>query len=241
MFRVRSGVKSAVLVFAALLSASAVDLTGTWIIWPAGSGPAGYHNDQGFDWIASGGRLSGSAYLREGSGPIAGGAIAGDRFSFSVPSRYDGSPMAVEGTVSGNTMRFTSAGVAMEGRRLESQVASPVSVDASDSDATGKWHTWFVGPFGLRPKMFAGVDLDLQLSHGRLTGSAHMGNWPGDAPISDAYYAAGHFTFTVTGRLPSSSGYPKVQFGGTIHGKEMKLNLLWGRSIDPLDGRKVEL
>jgi len=75
-----------------------------------------------------------------------------------------------------------------------------------------------------------------QVEGNKLTGDAHMANWPGDAPISDGKIDGDRISFTVIGKLPwtatsggvTTSGYPKLVFSGTVNGKEMKIILNWG-------------
>jgi hypothetical protein len=73
---------------------------------------------------------------------------------------------------------------------------------------------------------------EIQQQGNKLTGMAHVGNWPGDAPITDGKIEGGQFSFTVVGDSPWRSnagvGYPKLEFSGTMDGDEMTLTLKWG-------------
>jgi len=52
-----------------------------------------------------------------------------------------------------------------------------------------------------------------------------MGNWPGDCPISEGKVENGRFSFTASGRVPSSTGMPVMRFTGEIHGPQLKLTM----------------
>jgi hypothetical protein len=95
-------------------------------------------------------------------------------------------------------------------------------------DITGTWKVVFTGPKGPQPKMFNEVILKLNIEGDQVSGMAHMGGWPGDAPITDGKIEGDHFSFTAIGKLPSSSGFPKAVFAGTLHGNEMKLTMILG-------------
>jgi hypothetical protein len=54
---------------------------------------------------------------------------------------------------------------------------------APAADINGIWKAVFTGPLGERPKMVSEMIFDLHAAGSKLTGNAHMGNWPGDAPL----------------------------------------------------------
>ena len=58
-----------------------------------------------------------------------------------------------------------------------------------------------------------------------VTGTARIGVWPGDAPITDGKVDGDHLTFTATGHLSSTTGIPTCQLDATLHGDEMILLL----------------
>ena len=114
-------------------------------------------------------------------------------------------------------------------------------LNASDSNINGSWNAVFLGPKNERPKTFSEVVLNLKVDGTAITGTSHMGNWPGDAEITDGRLVGDQVSFTVVGKLWSSSGYPKTGFVGTVQGKEMKLTMTFG-FVGREDGaRKYEM
>jgi hypothetical protein len=75
--------------------------------------------------------------------------------------------------------------------------------------------------------MFSDVVYDLKVDGDKVTGTALMARWPGLCPVSDGKIKGDHFSMTAIGEIWSSSGYPKMDFDGTIHGDEMTLTLTW--------------
>ena len=84
--------------------------------------------------------------------------------------------------------------------------------------------------------MVSEMIFDLQAAGGKLTGTAHMGNWPGDAPLVDGKLDGNRISFTAYGKSlwrarnaagEAAGGLPKLTFTGTIHGDEMQLTLVW--------------
>src|SRR4051812_29099387 len=53
---------------------------------------------------------------------------------------------------------------------------------------TGTWKATFTGPIGDRPKPFGSVVFRLRVTDGHVTGTALMGNWPGEAPLTDVKF-----------------------------------------------------
>ncbi len=107
---------------------------------------------------------------------------------------------------------------------------------ATAADVTGTWNANFVGSWQEWPKTVSKMIFDLKADGTTLTGMAHVGSWPGDAPISDGKIEGDRISFTVIGKLPwwssgpqgKAGGYPKLIFKGTtINGSDMKLTLTW--------------
>ena len=113
---------------------------------------------------------------------------------------------------------------------------APLALTVFAGDLSGTWKAVFTGEMGQRPKMVSEMVFQLKVKDGRVTGMAHMSDWPGDAPISAGWLDGDRVRFTVIGRQPWSAysggtvtiGYPKLEFTGTIHGDEMDLSLAWG-------------
>lgn len=106
---------------------------------------------------------------------------------------------------------------------------------ASAADVTGTWKAVFLCPPEERPKTVGSMTFDLVADGGTLKGTAHVGSWPGNAPIGDGKIDGDRISFTVIGsgawhsRGPQgeASGYPRLRFSGTIDGREMTLTLVW--------------
>jgi hypothetical protein len=103
------------------------------------------------------------------------------------------------------------------------------------------WKAVFTGPIGDRPKMFSEVVMDWKVRGGVITGTAHAGNWPGNAPISDGVLSGKKFSFTAIGTLGSSTGFPKMDFEGTIDGDKMDVTMMFGYVDSYMVPRKLPM
>jgi hypothetical protein len=109
------------------------------------------------------------------------------------------------------------------------------ALQAHAADLTGTWKAVFTGPLMDRPKMVSEMIFDLKTDGDKLTGTAHIGNWPGDGPVLDGKIAGDRFSFTFIGKSPwtsggpegNASGLPRLTFRGTLQGNEMKLTAIW--------------
>ena len=99
-------------------------------------------------------------------------------------------------------------------------------------DPTGVWRVEFVGSIGPRPRTIGEMLLELHAEGSKLTGVAHMNNWPDCAYIPEGTITGDRVSFIANGRSPFSSngatGYPKLRFTGTIEGDRIKLIVNWG-------------
>jgi hypothetical protein len=111
-----------------------------------------------------------------------------------------------------------------------------IAFSAAASDIQGTWKVVFTSPTDEQPKTVSEIIFNLSAAGDQLTGTAHIGNWPGDAPLIPGGKIEGdHFSFMAIGRLlwrsggpaGEASGLPKLTFTGTIHGKDIELTLLW--------------
>ena len=113
---------------------------------------------------------------------------------------------------------------------------------APAEDATGIWTVEFVGPIGDRPRTVGGMLLELAASGSKLTGIAHMNNWPDCAYISEGSVVGNRVTFTANGKSPwnsdSLTGYPRLRFTGTIRGDQITLVVNWGSVVSGGLGNK---
>lgn len=106
------------------------------------------------------------------------------------------------------------------------------------ADLTGTWKADFTGDLDSRPKTVSEIILDLKAEGGKITGTAHMGAWPGTAPISSGKIEGDRISFVVVGGSPwtsrspgegESSGLPRLSFTGSISaaGNSIALSLDW--------------
>jgi hypothetical protein len=127
-----------------------------------------------------------------------------------------------------------------------------MALSALAADINGTWKVVFTGPMEHRPKMVSEMIFDLNAAGSKLTGDARMGNWPGDARLSEGKIEGDRFSFTVIGTSPwrakgpavEASGLPKLTFTGTVQGKEMQLTLVWDSVMlygNPTGGHEYEM
>jgi hypothetical protein len=92
------------------------------------------------------------------------------------------------------------------------------------ADVTGNWKVHFVS--GTEYKTIGGAEFEFKVEGNKLAGTASVGHgWPGVAPISKGTIDGDQVSFAVDGELPSSSGYPRMRFVGTVHGDEIELTM----------------
>lgn len=105
---------------------------------------------------------------------------------------------------------------------------------APAADIDGSWKAVFLD--GDAPKTVSAVILDLKADGERLKGNAHVGAWPGDAPIIEGKVQGNRLSFTVYGNSPwwarstsgeAASGLPKLTFVGTVKGNEIEFTMSW--------------
>jgi hypothetical protein len=118
---------------------------------------------------------------------------------------------------------------------ISSTLAFAGSPNDVANNVTGTWKAVFLNPES-EPKSCAAMVLNLEANGEKLTGMAHAGSWPGDAPITNGKIDGDRISFTVIGRLPSSTGIPKMTFTGTLSGKLVDLTMVF----EGLEDRKIE-
>jgi hypothetical protein len=100
-----------------------------------------------------------------------------------------------------------------------------LAANASADDITGSWKVIFVR--GVAWQTIGDADFDFKVEGNKLSGAAHIGvGWPGTAPISEGTIEGDRISFLVLGQQPSSDGYPKMRFEGTVHGDELQLTMM---------------
>jgi hypothetical protein len=108
-----------------------------------------------------------------------------------------------------------------------------MAASASAADVTGTWKAVFLD--GVEMKTVSTMTFDLSVDGNRVAGMAHMGVWPADAPLSEGGLDGNRIAFTaVSDRAWSSSspagkasGFPKLDFTGTIRGNQIEIKLVW--------------
>ena len=88
---------------------------------------------------------------------------------------------------------------------------------AAPGHLTGTWKVLFAGPKERGPKTVGSIVFDLKVDGDNVTGLAHIGSWPGDAPIADGKIEGDRIIFTATGHLDSTTGIPTCKFVVTVH------------------------
>lgn len=109
------------------------------------------------------------------------------------------------------------------------------SCSAAAAEIDGTWKATFTCPIGQQPKTVSEMLFDLHVNGNKITGTAHIGSWPGDAEISDGSLDGEYITFTVIGHKPwtrgwngvLTSGYPKMIFTGTVSADQITITLNW--------------
>jgi hypothetical protein len=115
-----------------------------------------------------------------------------------------------------------------------------IATPTAQINLTGTWKATFNGPIGERPKPFGDVVFRLRMADGHVTGTAIMGSWPGEAPLTDIKLDGEQFSATAIGTKGWSSGSaamadqprinhccPKMIFAGTIEGSQINLTMVW--------------
>jgi hypothetical protein len=115
---------------------------------------------------------------------------------------------------------------------------------AETGNIDGNWSVKQIG--GVRTKTIGGAEFEFKADGDKLTGMAHVGNeetsyYPGKAPISKGRIEGDRISFAVYGQHPSSSGFPTMEFVGTIHGEEIKLAMvLYNGEVRPQNVLNME-
>ena len=102
--------------------------------------------------------------------------------------------------------------------------AAPQRAASDTSTVEGTWKAWFVNPADpKRPHMIKEIAFDFRVDGKTVKGTAHLDVWPGDAAITDGTIEEDRISFTVVGKIPSTTGLPKFKFKGTIRDNKMSL------------------
>jgi hypothetical protein len=102
----------------------------------------------------------------------------------------------------------------------------------------GSWTLDYVS--GLAIKTIGSVEFDFDTVGDHLAGTANVGvGWPGKAPVSIGRFDGEHISFTVFGKQWSSTGYPRMDFAGTIHGDGIKLTMTFYPNGKRVEGETI--
>lgn len=96
-----------------------------------------------------------------------------------------------------------------------------LTLNAAPTDLSGTWKVVYSGPPRTGPKTIGSIILDLKVDGKVVTGTAHIGPWPGVALIADGKIDGDRLTFTATGTLDSTTGIPTCKFDVVVHDDKM--------------------
>ena len=95
---------------------------------------------------------------------------------------------------------------------------------ADPTNVSGHWTVKYVR--GVSWKTIGGAEFEFEADGDTLAGTANVGaGYPGKAPISNGKIEGNRILFTVYGRQWSSSGFPGMNFVGTIIGDDIRLTM----------------
>jgi hypothetical protein len=99
------------------------------------------------------------------------------------------------------------------------------SLAAVPVEFAGTWKVRYSGPPMTGPKTIGSMILAYTVDGDRVTGIAHIGSWPGVAPIANGKVDGGQISFTARGYLSSTTGIPTCRLEGTLSGGELVIRL----------------
>ena len=99
------------------------------------------------------------------------------------------------------------------------------SLAAAPADFAGTWKVKYAGPPRTGPKTIGSMIFAIAIDRDRVSGMAHIGVWPGVAPIADGKVEGDRISFTARGYLSSTSGIPTCLLEGTMSGGELVVHL----------------
>lgn len=99
------------------------------------------------------------------------------------------------------------------------------SLAVAPADFAGTWKVKYGGPPMTGPKTIGSMILAFTVDGDRVTGMAHIGSWPGVAPIANGKVAGDQISFTARGYLSSTTGIPTCRLEGTLSDGELVIRL----------------
>ncbi len=100
-----------------------------------------------------------------------------------------------------------------------------IPVGASAADFTGTWKVKYAGPEDAGPKTIGSMIFDFKINGSEVVGLAHVGVWPGLAPIAEGKVDGDKISFNATGYMPSTTGTPTCRIEGTLSGEDLLVKL----------------
>src|SRR5262249_21446930 len=107
-------------------------------------------------------------------------------------------------------------------------------VPQTTHETDGTWRAVLAGSD--LPATVSQITFTIKVDADHVTGTAHVGRWPGDAPLTDGHIEGNRIYFTAIGKSPwwssdnrgdDRKGLPQLMFSGTIEGQEMEIDMVW--------------
>ncbi len=92
------------------------------------------------------------------------------------------------------------------------------SLVAAPADFAGTWKVKYTGPPMTGPKTIGTMIFAITIDGDHVRGMAHIGSWPGIAPIADGKVEGDRVSFTARGYLSSTTRRPTCLLDGTMSG-----------------------
>jgi hypothetical protein len=96
---------------------------------------------------------------------------------------------------------------------------------AFGADFAGTWKVTYAGAASPAPQTIGSMIFDFKINGGEVVGLAHIGVWPGLAPIAEGKVDGDHISFVATGYMPSTTGTPTCRIEGTLSGDDLVIKL----------------
>lgn len=104
-------------------------------------------------------------------------------------------------------------------------LVAAIPAAASAADFAGTWKVTYAGARQAAPKTIGSMIFDFKMNGSEVVGLAHVGVWPGLAPIAEGKVYGDHISFTATGYMPSTTGTPTCRIEGTLSGDDLVIKL----------------
>src|ERR1039458_5567047 len=114
---------------------------------------------------------------------------------------------------------------------LATTLLTATSLAAAPADFAGTWKVKYAGPPMTGPKPIGSMIFAITIDGDHVSGMAHIGAWPGVAPIADAKVEGDRISFTARGYLSSTTGIPTCLLEGTMSSGELVIQLSQIKSI----------